>query len=184
MKRVCVFCGSAMGTRPEFEGWALSIGSWIAENGFGLVYGGASVGLMGVLANACLTQGGQVTGVIPKHLAKEEIVHPGLQNLLEVDNMFDRKSIMLKYSDLFVVLPGGFGTLDELFEVVTLAQLKQHDKPVILFNGEGFFDPLLMQLNQMVVSGFIKEKYLALLHIAKDLQSLFALIRKHSGPQS
>ena len=179
MKRICVFCGSRSGVKPVYKDWALSLGSWIGENQHGLVYGGGSVGLMGVLADACLAQEGEVIGVIPKFLNEIEDAHPKVSRLIEVEGMFDRKAIMLKYSDLFVVLPGGFGTLDELFEVITLAQLKQHDKPVFILNAEGFFDPLLMQINQLVVNGFVDEKALALLHICKDMPGLFKDIKKN-----
>jgi len=178
MKRICVFCGSKNGTKPVFKDWALSLGSWMGENKHGLVYGGGSVGLMGVLADSCLAYHNDVIGVIPKHLNDIEIAHQGLGRLIEVENMFERKAIMLKYSDMFVVLPGGFGTLDELFEVVTLAQLKQHTKPVFILNGGGFFDPLLMQMNQMVIQGFVDEKTLKLMHICKDMASLFEALKK------
>jgi len=178
MKRICVFCGSRNGVKPVYKDWALSLGSWIGEHKYGLVYGGGSIGLMGILADACLSYHKDVIGVIPKHLNESEIAHQSLGRLIEVENMFDRKEIMMKYSDLFVVLPGGFGTLDEFFEVLTLAQLKQHTKPVFILNAEGFFDPLLMQMNQLVVQGFVKEKALNLMHICKDIPSLFESIKK------
>ena len=178
MKRICVFCGSRVGTKPVYSEWALSLGSWIGQNKQGLVYGGGSIGLMGILADACLAEEGEVIGVIPKHLNRSEIGHQGLSRLIEVESMFERKSIMLRYSDLFVVLPGGFGTLDELFEVVTLAQLKEHNKPVILMNGEGFFDSLLAQINHLVIQGFVKEEALGLLHITKDLPGLLEQIKR------
>lgn len=178
MKRICVFCGSKKGSNPDYEAWALTLGGWIGGQGYGLVYGGGSIGLMGVVADACLGEGGEVIGVIPKHLNGVEIAHPGVTRMIEVENMFDRKSIMLKYSDLFVVLPGGFGTLDELFEVITLAQLKQHDKPLYILNGDGLYDPLLQQINDLVIKGFISEKNLSLIHIAKDLPQLIDRIKK------
>ena len=179
MKRICVFCGSKVGVKPVFQEWALSLGSWIGENKHGLVFGGGSVGLMGVLADACLSNKGEVIGVIPRHLNEIEVAHQGVSRMIEVESMSDRKTIMLKYSDMFVVMPGGFGTLDELFDVVTLAQLKQHDKPVFLLNAEGFFDPLLMQINQLVVNGFVKEKALNLLHICQDIPELFQQIKRN-----
>ncbi|MDT8445541.1 MAG: TIGR00730 family Rossman fold protein [bacterium] len=184
MKRICVFCGSKKGTNPQYEEWALTLGSWIAGAGHGLVFGGGSIGLMGVIADACLAEGGEVIGVIPTHLNNVEIGHPGVSRMIEVENMFDRKSIMLKYSDLFVVLPGGFGTLDELFEVITLAQLKQHDKPLYILNGDGLFDPLLQQINDLVVKGFISEKNLALFHIAKDMRHLTDMIKRDLSANS
>ncbi|OGH01977.1 MAG: Rossman fold protein, TIGR00730 family [Candidatus Lambdaproteobacteria bacterium RIFOXYD1_FULL_56_27] len=179
MKRICVFCGSRVGVKPVYSEWALSLGSWIGQNHQGLVYGGGSIGLMGILADSCLAEEGEVIGVIPKSLNRTEIGHQNLSRLIEVDSMSERKSIMLRYSDLFVVLPGGFGTLDELFEVVTLAQLKEHSKPVILLNGEGFFAPLLAQINLLVIQGFVKEEALSLLHIAKDFPGLLEQIKRY-----
>lgn len=154
--RLCVFCGSSMGRNPAFIVAAGELGRSLAKRGIGLVYGGATVGLMGVLANAALGAGGEVLGVIPKTLVDLEIGHTGLTKLHVVSSMHERKALMTELSDGFVAMPGGFGTFEEFFEVVTWAQLGIHSKPCSLLNVAGFYDPFLAMLDAAVTDGFIK----------------------------
>lgn len=154
--RVCVFCGSSLGARPEFAEVARTFGRVLAERGVGLVYGGASVGLMGVIANAALAAGGEVIGVMPRTMVEREIAHTGLTELRVVNNMHERKATMAELSDAFVALPGGLGTLEELFEVWTWAQLGLHRKPVALLDVAGFYAPLASFLDHAVNEHFIK----------------------------
>ena len=168
MKRVCVFCGSSAGGRPSYGDAAAQLGRTLAERRIGLVYGGASVGLMGVLADAVLKAGGSVVGVIPEALAKEEVVHDGLTALRIVGSMHERKAVMAELSDGFIALPGGMGTLDEFFEMVTWAQLGLHRKPCGLLDVEGYFAPLLAFLDHAVKERFVKETHRALLLVAAE----------------
>jgi len=158
VSRVCVFCGSSSGARPEYAAAAAQLGRALAERGVGVVYGGASIGTMGVVADAALAAGGEVIGVIPRSLQEHEIAHPGLTELHVVDGMHERKAKMTWLSDAFVALPGGFGTLDELFEALTWSQLGYHDNPVGLWNVQGYWTPLLALLDAMVEQGFLKER--------------------------
>ena len=155
-RRLCVFCGSAHGRNPAFTTAAQELGRELARRGIGLVYGGATVGLMGVLADAALGAGGEVIGVIPESLMAREIGHTGLTKLHVVGSMHERKALMAELANGFVALPGGFGTFEEFFEVVTWAQLGLHAKPCSLLNIAGFFDPLLRLLDAAVAEGFIK----------------------------
>jgi len=159
MKRICVFCGSNNGGRDSFPAAAISMGACLARHGIGLVYGGAKVGLMGMLADAVLAGGGQVIGVIPEALIAREIAHSGLTELRVVSSMHERKALMAELADVFIVLPGGFGTLDELSEMVTWTQLGLHGKPCGLLNVEGFYDALLSFLDNAVAEGFIKREH-------------------------
>ena len=155
-RRLCVFCGSAHGRNSDFTTAAQELGRELARRGIGLVYGGATVGLMGLLADAALGAGGEVIGVIPESLMAREIGHAGLTKLHVVGSMHERKALMAELADGFVALPGGFGTFEEFFEVVTWAQLGLHAKPCSLLNIAGFFDPLLRLLDTAVAEGFIK----------------------------
>ncbi|MBU3914138.1 TIGR00730 family Rossman fold protein [bacterium] len=176
MKSICVFCGSNSGKNPLFAKITKEFGKQIAERELSLVYGSGSTGLMGILADACLASGGTVTGIVPEHLNSPNMVHQRLQNLIVVSDMFERKSRMESLSDGFVVLPGGFGTIDELFEMITLCQLKRHDKPVIVFNIDGYFDNILRQVKTGVEEGFISFAHAKLLRVAKTTDHLFSLL--------
>jgi len=165
LRAVCVFCGSSSGADPAPTEAAAALGRALAERGIDLVYGGASVGLMGALADAALAAGGRVVGVIPGGLFKREIAHHGISELHEVGSMHERKALMYDRSDAFVALPGGFGTLDELFEAVTWSQLGLHAKPAALLDVGGFWDPLVAQLDQMVEAGFLRPENRALLSV-------------------
>ncbi|MCA9607237.1 MAG: TIGR00730 family Rossman fold protein [Myxococcales bacterium] len=154
-KRVCVYCGSAPGKRPAYQEAAAAVGRSLARRGVGLVYGGAAVGTMGIVADAALAEGGEVIGVMPRQLDEREIAHRGLTELHVVSGMHERKAKMTALSDAFLALPGGFGTLDELFEALTWSQLGIHAQPVGLWNVEGYWTPLISLLDRMVDEGFL-----------------------------
>lgn len=155
MRRICVFSGSNPGVRPEYEQAARSLAQEMVLRGLELVYGGASVGLMGAIADSVLAEGGNVIGVIPRGLFRQEIPHKSLTQLLEVASMHERKALMADLADGFIALPGGFGTFDELFEIITWAQLGLHNKPVGVLNVAGYFGPLLALVVHASTEGFI-----------------------------
>jgi uncharacterized protein (TIGR00730 family) len=163
VKRVCVFAGSAAGRRPEYAAAARSLASELVARDLGLVYGGGSVGLMGVLADAVRERGGEVIGVIPAPLATKELVHTGLTELKVVGGMHERKATMAALADAFVALPGGLGTLEETLEMLTWVQLGIHAKPVGVFNVAGYFDPLVQMLTLAVREGFLLRENFVLL---------------------
>ncbi|MBW4636306.1 MAG: TIGR00730 family Rossman fold protein [Iphinoe sp. HA4291-MV1] len=167
---ICVFCGSQSGTKPVYQTIASVLGKKMAQRQIGLVYGGASIGLMGTIATECLEAGGYAVGVLPEILVPYEIAHPGLSLLLNTTSMHERKAMMYKLSNAFVALPGGIGTLDELFEIVTWAQLDIHKKPVVLLNIAGFFNPLLTYLDHTVKEGFVSDKVRALIRVYDDVE--------------
>jgi uncharacterized protein (TIGR00730 family) len=160
LRRVCVFCGSSDGTRPGVQALAVELGAQLAADGIGLVYGGAGIGIMGLLADAALGAGGEVVGVIPGGLFSREVPHPGLTDLRVVSSMHERKATMYALCDGFIALPGGFGTLDELFEATTWNQLRLHEprKPITLLDDDGFWDPLVALLDSMLDAGFVKPR--------------------------
>jgi uncharacterized protein (TIGR00730 family) len=176
MRRLCVFCGSSAGNRPEYAAAARRLGAALVQRGLGVVYGGGHVGLMGVIADAVLRAGGEVIGVIPQALVERELAQSGLTRLEIVDTMHQRKARMADLADAFAALPGGFGTCDELFEILTWAQLGLHAKPVGLLNVAGFFDPLRVWLDHMVQESFLKEKHRRLLLEAGDPERLLDLL--------
>lgn len=184
MERLCVFCGSAMGVRPEYADAARAVGQQLGQRGMQLVYGGGSIGLMGVVADAALAANVPVIGVIPKRLAKKEITHAGLADLRVVASMHERKAVMADLADGFLALPGGLGTLDELFEILTWAQLGEHQKPVGLLNVAGYFDPMLTFVERMIEEGFVKEKHRGLLLIDTEVETLIDRMAKHQPPQT
>jgi uncharacterized protein (TIGR00730 family) len=155
--RVAVFLGSSAGRRPEFAAAAADFGASLAQAGIGIVYGGASVGMMGAMANAALAAGGEVIGVIPGGLFAAEIPHPGLTRMEVVGTMHERKALMAALADGFAALPGGLGTLDELLEILTWQQIGLHAKPVALVDVDGFWDPLARLLDDLVSAGFVPE---------------------------
>jgi len=182
VKRICVFCGSSLGGRPSFRAAAALLGRTLAERRIGLVYGGASVGLMGILADAALEAGGSVVGVIPEALAKKEIAHEGLTALRIVGSMHERKAVMADLSDGFIALPGGMGTLEEFFEIVTWAQLGLHRKPCGLLDVESYFTPLLMFLDRAVEERFVKEVHRGLVLVAREPTALLDAFAEHESP--
>jgi uncharacterized protein (TIGR00730 family) len=166
MRRVCVFTGSSSGARPEYREAAEALGRLLAERGIGVVYGGARVGLMGTLADAALAAGGEVVGVIPAALVAKEVAHTGLTDLRVVDSMHERKALMSDLADAFIAMPGGWGTLEEFFEVLTWAQLGLHRKPCGLLNVHGYFDRLLAFLAHTIDEGFVQAEYAAMIALA------------------
>ena len=175
LRRLAVYCGSADGNFPEFRAEAVALGTAIAAAGLGLVYGGANVGLMGAVADAALAGGAEVIGVLPKILAGREIAHTGLTRLETVATMHRRKARMVALADAFLILPGGYGTLDEMLEIVTWSQLRIHSKPCILINTLGYWNGLLTFLDSTVEAGFLKAENRALLLVAKDAAEAIAL---------
>ncbi len=177
LKAVCVFCGSSDGAQPQFRAAATALGAYLGEQGIDIVYGGASVGLMGAVADAALAKGGRVFGVIPRHLVDREVAHPGLTELHVTENMHERKALMSQLSDAFAALPGGFGTLEELAEVTTWAQLGLHHKPIGLLNVAGFYDLFLQHADRMVTNGFLSADHRRLLVTAVSPADLLAGLR-------
>ena len=175
-KWICVFCGSAKGARAEYAAAAREMGRGIAESGLGLVYGGGSIGLMGVAADAALAAGGEVVGVIPDVIVDCEVGHDGLTELCVVPTMHERKAMMAERADAFVALPGGFGTMDEFMEIVTWAQLSIHSKPCVLVNVGGYYDPLLRFLDTAVDEGFIRADNRTLVRVARDAAEALEII--------
>jgi uncharacterized protein (TIGR00730 family) len=182
---VCVYCGSRFGNRPEYEAAALELGGLIGRNGWQLVYGGGNVGLMGVVADAAIESGARVVGVIPESLMKREVGHRGLAELHVVQTMHERKQMMAERADVFVALPGGIGTFEELFEVWTWHQLGYHDKPIGLLNVAGYYDTFLDFMSQTTEAGFLSETQLKTLQVDTDavrlLQRLSLLVPRATG---
>jgi uncharacterized protein (TIGR00730 family) len=183
MKRIVVFCGSSVGFNPIYKEAAIELGNYFAQNQIGLVYGGSKIGMMGILADTILAQNGEVIGVIPKLLEKEEVVHAGVEEMIVCKKMSERKVIMSKLIDGYITLPGGFGTLDELFEALTLNQLHIEQKPVALLNVNGFFDAVLLQLNKMVEEGYLKQTNRNMLLVGTSVNELMAKMNNYKAPE-
>ena len=183
LRRVCVFCGSHTGNNPAYRRLADQLGRTLATRGLGLVFGGGRVGLMGALADGALAAGGEVIGVMPQALIDREIGHVGLTELRIVGSMHERKALMAELADGFIALPGGIGTLEELFEMWTWAQLGLHGKPCGLLDSDGFFRPLIAFLDQLVASGFVQPQYRAILHTADSPEQLLAAFDAYQAPR-
>lgn len=175
---VCVFCGSSPGAHPDYEAAARDLGAALARAGEQVVYGGASIGLMGALADAALEAGGDVVGVIPQSLVDREIAHRGLSELHVVATLHERKARMAELADAFVALPGGAGTLEELFEVYTWGQLGLHSKPVALVNVRGYWDGLLAFLDHALAEGFIQPELRARMAVAEGTKAVLDAVRR------
>ena len=188
MKRICVFCGSNAGARSEYAEAARALATVLAERKLGIVYGGGNVGLMGVLADAALARGGEVIGVIPQKLVDKEVAHHGVTELRIVETMHERKALMNDLSDAFLALPGGFGTLDEFFEVLTWSQLGFHGKPCALLNVAGYYDGMLAMLDHAVTERFLRPAHRELVIADTDplrlLQRLSAFVPAPKGKWS
>lgn len=184
LQRVCVYCGSGRGLLPEYARVAAEVGDLLARQGLGLVYGGANVGLMGVMADAALAADGEVIGVIPETLVRKEIAHWRLTELIVVNTMHERKRAMADRADAFMALPGGVGTLEELFETFSWLLLGFHAKPVGLLNAHGYFDDLLRFLDRAARDHFLKPEYLARLVVASSPAALLAALRGHASSQA
>ena len=182
MKTVCVYCGSSAGRRPEYSAAARRLGEELVSRGLDLVYGGSSVGIMKVVADAVLERGGRVTGVIPEALVRKEIAHRGLTELHVTSSMHERKMKMAELSDAFVALPGGIGTLEELFEAWTWGQLGLHAKPCGLLNVAGYWDGLTVFLDHSVAEGFVKEANRAMLVVSGDPKELLDRFESWRAP--
>ena len=182
IKRVCVFCGSSAGKDPVYRLAAQSLGKMLVRRECELVYGGGSVGLMGVLADTVLAEGGRVIGVIPTALATKEVQHTGLTETHVVSNMHARKAKMTELADAFIAMPGGYGTLEELFEVVTWAQLGLHTKPAGLLNVVGYFDGLLGCIDAAVAEGFIHPEHRKLIVTGSEPDALLDALLRHQPP--
>ncbi|MFI4939325.1 MAG: TIGR00730 family Rossman fold protein [Burkholderiales bacterium] len=172
MKSLCVYCGSSSGLTPHYAEAARGLAQALVERNIALVYGGGNVGLMGVIANEVMRLGGQATGVIPTALLNMEVGHRSLSHLHVVDNMHERKAMMAELSDGFIAMPGGIGTLEELFEVLTWSQLGFHDKPIGILNVGGYYDALLGFMQHMVMQGFLKTQHASLLSVESEASAL------------
>lgn len=180
---ICVFCGSSPGADPRYRDAAAALGSALAHSGRRLVFGGGRVGLMGAVADAALSAGGDVVGVIPRHLADREVAHLGLTDLRVVNSMHERKALMSDLSDAFIALPGGLGTLEELFEVWTWGQLGLHRKPYGLLNTAGYFDALLAFLAHGVDQRFVKAEHREMLVVETDVMRLIEALEDKEMPR-
>ncbi len=172
MPRLCVFCGAHGGRHPDYASIAAEAAERIVKAGYGIVYGGGRVGLMGTIADAALEAGGEVIGVIPESLATEEVAHPGVTTLHVVQTMHERKALMAQLSDGFIALPGGFGTMDEFHEILTWRQLRIHDKPIGLLNVNGYYDDLLALYDRMSGEGFLNDRARSLFASADGIEAL------------
>lgn len=172
MKYIAVYCGSSNGSDPIFAEQAYKIGQSIALRGYGIIYGGARVGLMGAVAKGVLSQEGEVIGVIPEFLQKKELALNGITQNYVVSTMHERKAKMSELSDAIIALPGGYGTMEELFEMLTWAQLALHKKPIGLLNTNGFYDPLIALSESMINKQFVKEEYRNLMVVEEDIEKL------------
>ena len=182
MKRVCVFAGSSSGLQPDYRAVAEELGRALAARELGLVYGGARVGLMGAVADAVLASQGDVTGVIPAHLVAKEVAHRGLTDLRIVDSMHERKAMMASLADGFIALPGGFGTIEEFFEILTWGQLGMHHKPCGLLNVHGYFDGLLSFVDYSIHEGFVRREYRSMISVASSPAALLDLMDAYQPP--
>jgi uncharacterized protein (TIGR00730 family) len=178
VERICVFCGASPGARPAYRDATAELARLLVRDGIGVVYGGGGVGLMGALADAVITEGGEVIGVIPRALVDREIAHRDVIDMRVVGSMHERKALMAELADAFIALPGGLGTLEELFEVYTWAQLGLHQKPCGLLNVEGYFDGIEDFLTHAVTERFLREEHRKLLMIERDQAALLRRIRE------
>jgi uncharacterized protein (TIGR00730 family) len=182
MRSITVFCGSSSGIDVAYSKQASMLGKILAKRKIRLVYGGARVGLMGVLADGVLSEGGEAIGVLPRFLKSKEIGHDGLTQLILVESMHERKTKMHELSDGVIALPGGFGTLEELFEILTWAQLGLHKYPIGLLNVNGYYDHLKLLVRNMVEQGFLKETYAGMLLISNEIDDLLDAMSKYEAP--
>jgi uncharacterized protein (TIGR00730 family) len=184
MKKVAVFCGSSTGFRDIYKNEAIALGNYFANNNIGLVYGGGKIGMMGVLADTMLKKNGEVIGVIPGLLRHEEVAHSDISKMIVTKTMSKRKVKISRLADGYIALPGGFGTLDEIFEALTLSQLGIEQKPVGILNTEGFFNPLLQQLDVMVREGYLKQSNKDMLLVSSSVCELMEEMINYSPPES
>jgi len=179
---ISVFCGSSPGNNDLYYQDAYKLGGYLAENNLKLVYGGAKVGLMGAVADGALSKGGTVVGIIPDFLQNKEIAHDGLTELIIVQSMHQRKSLMDELSDGAIVLPGGFGTMDEMFELLTWGQLGLHKKPIGILNTDGFYDDLITCLDNMVSKNLLRQSNRDMLLVSQEIKTLFSMMETYEAP--
>lgn len=177
-KTVCVYCGSSEKIDDIYKNAAAALGKILCENGLNLVYGGGRVGLMGIIADSVLRHGGNVTGIIPRHIEQREVAHTGLTTLHVVETMHERKQMMVEKSDAFIILPGGLGTMDEFFEIMTWRQLGLHQKPVVIVNIGGYWDPLEKMLDNIIDRGFARPEDKQFLQIVSTEEDVIAALAK------
>jgi len=183
MNSICVFCGSNPGNDEDFKKFAEKLGKIFAERNIRLVYGGGNIGIMKIIANAVLQNGGKVVGVITNHLADKELAHDQVQEMIHVETMQQRKARMTELSDAFIALPGGFGTLEEVFEVITLNQLELHKKPVGILNVNGFYDHLKLQLERMVKDKLLLEPHRKMVMFEEEPEKLLKRMSDYEAPR-
>lgn len=183
IKSVCIYCGSSLGNRPEYAEQAAVLSRTLVRNGISIVYGGARVGIMGIIADTALAEGGKVVGVIPRALVEKEVAHQGLSKLHVVESMHERKALMAELSDGFIALPGGMGTLDELFEVLTWAQLGFHSKPCGVLNVSSYYDQLLSFISMASSEGYIRPQHRDMLIVSDSPDELIALFESYRPPE-
>ena len=179
MKSIAVFCGANKGNKPWFEASATELGTTLAERGIHVVFGGGSVGLMGVLADAVLAKGGSITGIITHQLNGLELGHPGVTDMVIVESMSERRKLLIEGTDGIITLPGGYGSLDEHFEALTLAQLLQYQRPIGLLNVHGYYDPLVLMLDTMVENGFLREQNRRLCIVSDNIADLLDMMQRY-----
>jgi uncharacterized protein (TIGR00730 family) len=172
IKSISVFCGSSAGTKEIYTQQAFDLGKLFAMNNIRLIYGGASIGVMGAVANGSLSANGEVVGVIPHFLNKKEIAHTGITELITVETMHERKLLLHTMADAFIILPGGYGTLEEMFEAITWSQLGLHNKKIGILNLNGFYDQLILQIEKMITEGFIDQKYRVLIFECNSIEAV------------
>ncbi|QBG57934.1 Rossman fold protein [Bacillus amyloliquefaciens] len=182
MKTICVFAGSNPGVNEEYKRKAAELGEYMAEQGIGLVYGGSRVGLMGTVADALMAGGGKAVGVMPSGLFSGEIVHQNLTELIEVSGMHERKAKMSELADGYIAIPGGFGTYEELFEVLCWTQIGIHQKPIGLYNVNGYFEPLINMVKYSIKEGFSNESHLQLIHTSSRPDELIEQMNQYTYP--
>jgi uncharacterized protein (TIGR00730 family) len=182
VQRLCVYCGSAGRVADAYRKAAQDLGVALARHGIELVYGGGRIGLMGLCADATIAAGGRVTGIIPRHLHDVEVGHHGVTQLLVTENMHERKRLMFEMSDAFVVLPGGLGTLDETFEIVTWRQLGLHDKPIVVIDVAGYWEPLQNLVRHVIEEGFARPSILSLFKVVDSVEAAFAALELAREP--
>ncbi len=183
IKALAVFCGSSLGNDEAYMADARAVGKLLATHNIRLVYGGSRMGMMGTVADSVLNEGGQVTGVLPTFIKNKEIAHEGLTELIEVDSMQERKMTMHNISDATIIMPGGYGTLDKMFEFLTWAQLGIHKKPIGIYNSNGFYNHLIQFLDGAVANGFLRRSNREILLVEEDVEKLLFQMDQYTGPE-
>lgn len=182
MKSICVYCASSIGNNKVYGNKAFELGETLAERKIKVIYGGAKIGVMGKLAEGTLSKNGKIIGIIPEFLKKKEIVHTGLTELISVQTMHERKALMQEKSDAFIALPGGFGTMEELFEILTWAQLNLHNKPIGILNVNGYYNALIQLIETMIQEELLDEKYREMVLISDSIENLLSQLNNYKLP--